>query len=60
MIVGPILIHREGRPLRLCVRKDRIHWRRHKYWKASLLAVIVFIIGIAHSITLGSFNKILE
>lgn len=59
MMVGLALLHREGYPFRLSALKNRIRWHWPKGWKAWVLAVVVFILGMGLSMAMGSLNKTL-
>jgi hypothetical protein len=47
LVTGLALLRREGYPLRLSALRERIRWRWPKSWKAWLVALVVFILGVA-------------
>ena len=59
LAAGLVLLRREGYPLRLSAMRDRIRWQWPKGRKAWLLAIVVFIIGMALSMAMGPVNRAL-
>jgi len=59
LAAGLVLLRREGYPLRLSALRDRIRWQWPKGRKAWLLAIVVFIIGMALSMAMGPVNRAL-
>jgi membrane protease YdiL (CAAX protease family) len=59
LMVGLILLHREGYRLSIDTLRDRVrlHWPRG--WKAWTWAVIVLVIGLSLSMAMGPVNRML-
>ncbi|MBN2048276.1 MAG: CPBP family intramembrane metalloprotease, partial [Anaerolineaceae bacterium] len=57
MIVGLILLRREGYALTIHSLRDRIRWRWPGGWKAWGVAVIVLILGMVFGMLMGPVNK---
>lgn len=59
LVAGLVLLRREGYRLTLGELRDRIRWKWPKGWKAWILAVIVFILGMSLSMMMGPANRAL-
>jgi membrane protease YdiL (CAAX protease family) len=59
LLAALVLLKREGYPLKLSALRERIRWAWPKGWKAWLVAVIVFAVGMALSMAMGPANKAL-
>lgn len=57
LVVGLVLLHREGYRLTLVALRDRIRWRWPKGRKAWTLAGIVFGLGMSLSMAMGPVNR---
>lgn len=59
MVAGLVLLRREGYALKIDALRDRIRWRWPKGWKAWVVVVVVFVLGMSLSMMLGPVNKAL-
>ena len=57
LVVGLILLRREGFPLTLNALRDRIRWHWPKGWKAWGVALIVLVLGMSLSMLMGPINR---
>lgn len=57
LVAGLVLLRREGYRLAVNALRDRIHWRWPKGWKAWVMVVIVFILGMSLSMMMGPVNR---
>jgi membrane protease YdiL (CAAX protease family) len=59
LLAALILLRREGYPLKLSALRERIRWHWPKGWKAWLVALLVFAIGMGLSMAMGPANRAL-
>jgi membrane protease YdiL (CAAX protease family) len=59
LVAGLVLLHREGYRISFGALRDRIRLRWPMGWKAWIMAVIVFILGLSLSMAMGPVNRVL-
>lgn len=57
LVIGLLLLHREGYNLTVRALRDRIRWRWPQGRQAWILAGIVFILGMSLSMAMGPVNR---